>query len=292
MQSIAIAIQRGNAGIMVTASQQRRAAMHDRLVSRNRLKYEQPSAGGLRHEVSSAAAAATAALRSVSQPPAAVAMDIVEVVADGSTTELDRAGHATPVRSQAAAVLLTASDLTPYQRVINPPDRAVAAAMITVSDGDSWWEHLVPDAARAINARDALRHDAALVAADSVGPVAAGAAGTASGTAHASLRDTTACAAVNLHDPLAAAAGRDDCTDNDMTTDCARPDQETVVLSDADTEVLDASDSDSQADAADSSPDDAAARKCGGSILDNNYGVRGVVTLRTLRATGQLRLPE
>jgi len=38
--------------------------------------------------------------------------------------------------------------------------------------------------------------------------------------------------------------------------------------------------------------DDAAARKCGGSILDNNYGVRGVVTLRTLRATGQLRLPE
>jgi hypothetical protein len=163
--------------------------------------------------------------------------------------------------------------------------------MITVSDGDSWWEHLVPDAARAINARDALCHDASRVAADIVGPVAAG-AGTASDTASVSLRNAAACAAVTQHGPLAAAAGRGDCTDDDMATGCARPGQETVVLSDANTEVLDASDSDSQADAADSSSDDAAARKCGGSILDNYDGVRGVVTLRSLRATGQLRLPE
>ena len=296
MQSIAIAIQRGNAGIMVTASQQRRAAAHNRLVLRNRLRFEQPSAGGVRHAVSSAAALAAAAPCPVSQQPAAVTMDVVEAEAGGTATQLGHAGHATSALCLAATELLDTSGLTPYQCAMTPADRAVTAA-VTDSGGDSWWEHQVPDAARAINAwvATALRHDTTPAAAvDIVGSVAAGAVGTTSGTTRAPLRDDTVCAAVSQHghELLAAAAGLDNCTHDDITAGYACPGQEPVALSDADTEVLDASDSDSQADAAGSSPDDAAARKCGGSVLDNSGGVLGVATPRTLRSAGQLRSPE
>jgi hypothetical protein len=248
MQSIAIAIQRGNAGIMVAASQQRRAAAHNRHALRNRLKFVQPSAGGVRHEVSSAAAVAAAAPHPISHRPAAVAMDISAEVADGDTAELGRAGHACPVLSQAATEVLSiaANGLTPHQRAVHPAGRTVAAAT-TDSDGDDWWEHQVPDAARAINARAVqLRHDPAPV------------------VAH-------------------------ECTDDDMASGCAARD--TAVLSDADTEVLDASNSGSLADAADSSPDDAAARQRDGSVLGTTADALGVATLETQRAAGRLRLP-
>ena len=74
-----------------------------------------------------------------------------------------------------------------------------------------------------------------------------------------------------------------------MTSGCAA--WETVVLSDADTEVLDASNSASLADAADSSPDDATARQRGGSVLGTTADALGVATLETQRAAGRPRLP-
>jgi len=221
-------------------------------------------------------------------------MDTVEatVVAGEATAMPERAGGAIPALCPSVTELLGASDLTPYQRAITAADRAVATA-VTESDGDSWWEHMVPDAARAISlsAHDALRHGATLVVADVVGSVAAGAAGAASGAAGASVHDTATCVALTHCGSLAAAAaGRDNCADADMSSDGAR--QETVVLSDADTEVLDASDDDSQAAVAYSSPDDAAAVcERGGSLLDTGAGVPGVATFRTLRAAGRLRLP-
>ena len=293
MQSIAIAVQRGNAAIMVAASRQGRAAAHDRRVARNRLEFERPSAGGVRQEVSGAAAAAVAAAtvpHLVSGLPAAEAMDISGELAAGAAAELD---------SQPPAVVesLDASDLTPCQRAVSAADRAVAAATVIVdsADSDSWWERQIPDAARAINARAVLCHDAVPGVTEAAGPVAAGAAGAAcsTATAQASLHGTASgtCVVVSQHVSPDAAAARDDCTDHDMASGYAG--QDNVVLSDADTEVLDDSASDSRADVDDSSPDDAAAAcKRGGSVLGANADALGGAMSRSQCGTGRLRLPE
>jgi Reverse transcriptase (RNA-dependent DNA polymerase) len=306
MQSIAIAVQRGNAAIMVAASRQGRAAAHDRRVSRNRLNFERPSAGGVRQVVSSAASAAAVGAAAVPHLvyglPAADSTDISGELAAGAAAVLDRAPSAVPVvtDSQPPAVVesLDASDLTPCQRAVSPADRSVAAASgIVDSDGDSWWEHQVPDAARAINARVVPCHDTVSGAAEAAGPVAAGAAGAACSTVTAqtslSLHGTASgtCAAVGRQVAPDAAAARDGCTDHDMASGYAG--QDAVVLSDADTEMLHDSVSDCRASVDGSCPDDAAAAcKRGGSVLGANADALGGAMPRTQCGTGRLRLPE